>query len=66
MLRLMRTPPPDFSDLAERQHQIVSRGQLLAAGFDDMYLYRQTRRGLWQRTLPATASWLPQSTVGSR
>lgn len=54
MLRLMRTPPPDFSDLAERQHQIVSRGQLLAAGFDDMYLYRQTRRGLWQRTLPAT------------
>ncbi|WP_341717157.1 type IV toxin-antitoxin system AbiEi family antitoxin domain-containing protein [Micromonospora sp. FIMYZ51] len=50
----MRTPPPEFADLAERQQQIVSRVQLLAAGFDDMYLYRQARRGLWQRVLPAT------------
>ncbi|GIJ25689.1 hypothetical protein Vqi01_08510 [Micromonospora qiuiae] len=50
----MRTHPPEFSDLAERQQQIVTRVQLLAAGFDDMYLYRQARRGLWQRVLPAT------------
>ncbi|GGM56844.1 hypothetical protein GCM10011608_47100 [Micromonospora sonchi] len=50
----MRTHPPEFSDLAERQQQIVTRLQLLTAGFDDMYLYRQTRRGLWQRVLPAT------------
>jgi hypothetical protein len=54
MLRLMRTHPPAFSELAERQQQIVSRAQLLAAGFDDMHLYRQARRGLWQRVLPAT------------
>ncbi|TCB96643.1 hypothetical protein E0H26_15585 [Micromonospora zingiberis] len=50
----MRTHPPEFSELAERQQQIVSRTQLLASGFDDMYLYRQTRRALWQRVLPAT------------
>ncbi|WP_092382061.1 type IV toxin-antitoxin system AbiEi family antitoxin domain-containing protein [Micromonospora phaseoli] len=50
----MRTHPPEFSDLAERQQQIVTRAQLLAAGFDDMYLYRQTRRAVWQRVLPAT------------
>ncbi|MFI7081852.1 type IV toxin-antitoxin system AbiEi family antitoxin domain-containing protein [Micromonospora sp. NPDC049903] len=50
----MRSLPPHFADLAEHQQQIVSRAQLLAAGFDDMYLYRQTRRGLWQRVLPAT------------
>lgn len=54
MLRGMRTHPPEFSELAERQQQIVSRTQLLACGFDDMYLYRQTRRALWQRVLPAT------------
>ncbi|WP_230688993.1 type IV toxin-antitoxin system AbiEi family antitoxin domain-containing protein [Micromonospora sp. WMMD558] len=46
--------PPELVDVAERQQQIVTRAQLLAAGFDDMYLYRQTRRGLWQRVLPAT------------
>ncbi|MFG2064611.1 hypothetical protein ACGFIK_24690 [Micromonospora sp. NPDC048871] len=50
----MPTPPPEFSELAERQQQIVSRTQLLSFGFDDMYLYRQTRRALWQRVLPAT------------
>ncbi|MFI7026470.1 type IV toxin-antitoxin system AbiEi family antitoxin domain-containing protein [Micromonospora sp. NPDC049900] len=50
----MRSLPPHFADLAEHQQQIVSRAQLLAAGFDDMYLYRQARRGLWQRVLPAT------------
>ncbi|NJP34700.1 type IV toxin-antitoxin system AbiEi family antitoxin domain-containing protein [Micromonospora thermarum] len=50
----MREHPPELVDLAERQQQIVTRTQLLAAGFDDMYLYRQTRRGLWQRVLPAT------------
>ncbi|MFI7573859.1 hypothetical protein [Micromonospora sp. NPDC049497] len=50
----MREQPPEFADTVERQQQIMTRAQLLAAGFDDMYLYRQTRRGLWQRVLPAT------------
>ncbi|MGN9809025.1 type IV toxin-antitoxin system AbiEi family antitoxin domain-containing protein [Micromonospora sp. BQ11] len=50
----MRERPPEFADTAERQQQIMTRAQLLAAGLDDMYLYRQTRRGLWQRVLPAT------------
>lgn len=54
MLRFMPEHPPELAELAERQHQIVTRTQLLAAGFDDMHLYRQTRRGLWQRVLPAT------------
>ncbi|MFU8851928.1 type IV toxin-antitoxin system AbiEi family antitoxin domain-containing protein [Micromonospora sp. SL1-18] len=45
---------PQLAEAADRQQQIVTRAQLLAAGFDDMFLYRQTRRGLWQRVLPAT------------
>ncbi|MEU7572926.1 type IV toxin-antitoxin system AbiEi family antitoxin domain-containing protein [Micromonospora sp. NPDC049240] len=44
----------ELAETAHRQQQILTRAQLLAAGFDDMYLYRQTRRGLWQRVLPAT------------
>lgn len=50
----MRELPSEFAETAQRQQQIVTRAQLLAAGFDDMYLYRQARRGLWQRVLPAT------------
>ncbi|MEU4644580.1 type IV toxin-antitoxin system AbiEi family antitoxin domain-containing protein [Micromonospora sp. NPDC023814] len=50
----MREQPPELADAAERQQQIVTRAQLLAAGFDDMYLYRQTRRSQWQRVLPGT------------
>ncbi|MFC4017808.1 hypothetical protein ACFOW4_07600 [Micromonospora sp. GCM10011542] len=45
---------PQLEQAAHRQQQLVSRAQLLASGFDDMFLYRQTRRGLWQRMLPAT------------
>ncbi|GAB3985865.1 type IV toxin-antitoxin system AbiEi family antitoxin domain-containing protein [Plantactinospora veratri] len=45
---------PSIHSLAERQQQIVTRSQLLAAGIDDMHMYRQTRRGRWQRVLPAT------------
>ncbi|NES17014.1 MULTISPECIES: type IV toxin-antitoxin system AbiEi family antitoxin domain-containing protein [Micromonospora] len=44
----------ELDEIADHQQQVVTRAQLLAAGFDDMYLYRQTRRGLWQRVLPAT------------
>lgn len=44
----------DLELTALRQHQIVTRSQLLAAGFTDMQMYRQTRRGTWQRVLPAT------------
>ncbi|MDT0533326.1 type IV toxin-antitoxin system AbiEi family antitoxin domain-containing protein [Micromonospora sp. DSM 115977] len=50
----MREQPPELAVAAERQQQIVTRGQLLAAGLDDMYLYRQTRRSQWQRVLPGT------------
>lgn len=50
----MRELPDGFAETAQRQQQIVTRAQLLAAGFDDMHLYRQARRGLWQRVLPAT------------
>ncbi|RKN42695.1 type IV toxin-antitoxin system AbiEi family antitoxin domain-containing protein [Micromonospora endolithica] len=50
----MREQTPEFAETVERQQQIVTRAQLLAAGYDDMYLYRQARRGLWQRVLPAT------------
>lgn len=46
--------PAALEEAVHRQQQIVTRAQLLAAGFDDMFLYRQTRRGLWQRVLPAT------------
>ncbi|MEH1011848.1 type IV toxin-antitoxin system AbiEi family antitoxin domain-containing protein [Micromonospora sp. CPCC 206060] len=51
-----QAPPFDLGAIADRQQQIVTRSQLLAAGFDDMYLYRQTRRGRWLRVLPATYS----------
>ncbi|WP_405430193.1 type IV toxin-antitoxin system AbiEi family antitoxin domain-containing protein [Micromonospora sp. NBC_00617] len=50
----MREHPPELAATAERQQQIATRAQLLAAGYDDMYLYRQARRGQWQRVLPAT------------
>ncbi|WP_229402615.1 type IV toxin-antitoxin system AbiEi family antitoxin domain-containing protein [Micromonospora okii] len=50
----MTDHPPELDRTAQRQQQIVTRSQLLAAGFDDMHLYRQTRRGRWQRVLPAT------------
>jgi len=56
----MTTPTtPDGQDtnieaIALRQQQIVTRAQLIAAGVDDMHIYRQARRGRWQRILPAT------------
>ncbi|MER7418685.1 type IV toxin-antitoxin system AbiEi family antitoxin domain-containing protein [Micromonospora peucetia] len=50
----MREQPPELAVAAERQQQIVTRAQLLATGFNDMYLYRQTRRSQWQRVLPGT------------
>ncbi|MDG4783148.1 type IV toxin-antitoxin system AbiEi family antitoxin domain-containing protein [Micromonospora sp. WMMD961] len=50
----MRDLPPELATTTERQQQIATRAQLLAAGYNDMYLYRQARRGRWQRVLPAT------------
>ncbi|MBQ0903856.1 type IV toxin-antitoxin system AbiEi family antitoxin domain-containing protein [Micromonospora sp. U21] len=50
----MREHPPELAAVVERQQHIATRAQLLEAGYDDMYLYRQARRGLWQRVLPAT------------
>ncbi len=42
----------DITELAERQQQIVTRAQLLIAGYDDMAIYRRTRSARWQRVLP--------------
>lgn len=39
--------------IAERQQQIVTRAQLLTAGIDDMAICRRTKRGQYQRVLPA-------------
>lgn len=50
----MVTDSPGLDDMAASQQQIMTRAQLLSFGLDDMYLYRQSRRGLWQRVLPAT------------
>ncbi|MFB9235951.1 hypothetical protein ACFFWC_10400 [Plantactinospora siamensis] len=55
----MTSPGPpvsaiDLESTALHQHHIVTRAQLLAAGITDMHMYRQTRRGRWQRVLPAT------------
>lgn len=44
----------DLEATALRQHHIVTRSQLLAAGITDMQMYRRARRGIWQRVLPAT------------
>jgi hypothetical protein len=46
----------DIAELAERQLQIVTRAQLLTAGFDDMLIYRRTRSARWQRVLPGVYS----------
>jgi hypothetical protein len=42
----------EIAELAERQQQIITRAQLLAAGYDDMTIYRRTRSARWQRVLP--------------
>jgi hypothetical protein len=47
-----RTTRADITELAEQQQQIVTRAQLLVAGYDDMTIYRRTRSARWQRVLP--------------
>lgn len=44
--------PTSLRPLLDRQHSVVSRGQLLAAGVDDGTTYRSVRAGHWQRLLP--------------
>jgi hypothetical protein len=44
--------PKSLGPLLDRQHNVVSRGQLLAAGVDDGTTYRKVRTGHWQRLLP--------------
>ncbi|WP_233604716.1 type IV toxin-antitoxin system AbiEi family antitoxin domain-containing protein [Micromonospora sp. HM5-17] len=51
-------PTTTIEVLAIQQQHIVTRAQLLSVGIDDMYMYRQTRRGRWQRVLPATYALL--------
>jgi Transcriptional regulator, AbiEi antitoxin len=43
---------PALGSLLDQQHDVVSRGQLLTAGVDDMTMYRRVRAGAWQRLLP--------------
>ncbi|SCL61142.1 Transcriptional regulator, AbiEi antitoxin, Type IV TA system [Micromonospora yangpuensis] len=54
MLRDMSDYPPELDATARAQHLVVTRAQLLSVGCTDMHLYRQARRGRWQRVLPAT------------
>lgn len=44
--------PESLGPLLKRQHNVVARGQLLAAGVDDGTIYRKVRSGRWQRLLP--------------
>lgn len=44
--------PPSLGPLLDKQHDVVSRRQLLATGVDDGTTYRRVRAGLWQRLLP--------------
>jgi len=44
--------PPSLGPLLDRQHNVISRGQLLAAYVDDGTIYRKVRAGRWQRLLP--------------
>ncbi len=50
-LPLNEAPPPLAETLAI-QENVAARAQLLAAGMDDMAIYRHLRRGDWQRLLP--------------
>lgn len=58
--------PAALDEVAQRQQKILTRAQLLATGFDDMYLYRQTRRGVWQRVLPATYALFSGTLTGEQ
>ncbi len=44
--------PAQLRDLAELQHGVVSRGQLLPAGVSDEVIGARVRRGSWQRLYP--------------
>lgn len=43
----------DLAATAAHQQQIITRAQLIAAGVDDMAMCRRTKRGQYQRVLPA-------------
>ncbi|HEY7225397.1 MAG TPA: type IV toxin-antitoxin system AbiEi family antitoxin domain-containing protein [Micromonosporaceae bacterium] len=43
---------PTLGATLDRQHDVLSRGQLLAAGVDDMTIHRYARMGRWLRLLP--------------
>lgn len=52
---------PGLGRLLDSQDNIVSRGQLLKAGVDDMTMYRRVRSGSWQRLLPGIYLTAPTS-----
>ncbi|GAA4713378.1 type IV toxin-antitoxin system AbiEi family antitoxin domain-containing protein [Phytohabitans rumicis] len=51
-----QTADKDLAATAERQHQIVTRAQLIRAGVDDMAMCRRAKKGQYQRVLPAVYS----------
>jgi hypothetical protein len=53
--------PTSLGPLLDRQHHVVSRSQLLAAGVDDGTTYRRVRAGHWQRLLPGVFLLTPGS-----
>lgn len=53
--------PPALGPLLDRQHNVVSRSQLLAANVHDGSTYRKVRAGQWQRLLPGIFLVVPGS-----
>jgi hypothetical protein len=49
---LLTRLPPTLGTLLDRQHQVISRRQLLTAGVDDVTTYRKIRSGQWRKLLP--------------
>jgi hypothetical protein len=54
MRKLLERVPTGLVATIDDQFRVVSRGQLNAAGIDDMAISRRVRNGEWQRVLPAT------------
>src|SRR5258705_3776572 len=50
---------PALGPILDRQLNVVSRGQLLTAGVNDMAMSRRVRAGTWQRLLPGIDLLVP-------
>lgn len=52
----MLTMPQDLTNLAQKQHGLLSRAQLRTAGFGDQPVATRIKRGLWQEITPRVIS----------